>query len=210
MPIPGSGPFAGEPVSELPVRAARKAALPIRRRPPFQYWLDRTLIRPDGETYLPIKVSVTPGVLGVPDSGASDVLEAGQRNRLGREPIPLDMEVTAWGETREGYLCPLKVGEDAKGRPLIHHHDVWTRYLQVGSQVVTEFDGDGWADFCQRVTKLAGAPPHKAIVEAEQVRLAQLADDHRRMGHVSPAAEAEADKIEAKTKQRRRSRKAKE
>lgn len=194
----------GGAVQQLPVAKAAAETLAIAARPPFKYWVcaSEVGILPDVESvYFPVKVPVMPGAQGVPSGGNPDLLENYQRTALKRIEVPLDFPCVAFGErVKGGYLCELKIGEDALGKPLLHYHDCWTQYHQLGAQIVSEFDDVGWRQFCRDVAKLIGAEPDPRIVRAEAIRLRRLADVHRQIGGKGTMAAEAADQLEERVK----------
>ena len=199
MPLRADTESTGSRVlSELPQVAARSRRMPLPVNSVFRYWVDPAGVGiVDGRArYEPVRVAIQDGVQNVigGDPGPMDVYQ----QKIGRIPVPQDFEVQAWGETHTGYVVQLDLGSDRRGKQLYHYHDAWTRYEMIGTQLVTEYDYEGWADFCERVASLVGSEPHPRIVEGERMRLRSAAQIHRRMAGASPGALAEAEAIEAR------------
>ena len=168
--------------------------LAIKPAPSFRFYVSEAEVQLVGgkPLLLPIAVPVVTGAQNVPDNGDPAMLDAYQMSTLRRTVVPLDFECLAWGKKVTGYRCALEIGRDATGQPITHYHDVWHRYLQAGPHVIAEFDREGWLDFCRRCQALV-PEIHPITVSAERERLGQLANDHQRMGHASPAAAHEAE-----------------
>lgn len=185
--------------STLTTQQQREQRLPLALNHQFRFWVAPERVRYHSGVcrYNPVEVAVVPGIHNVPESGDPTTIDGLQENRHGRTMVPMDFELVAWGQKSKGYMCELEVGTDAMGKVLLHYHNIWIRYEKLGSTVVRTFDGDGWADFCIRVEKLMGGPPHQAIQDAERSRLMAMAEQHRRSSHVSPGGMANAAMIEA-------------
>jgi len=191
--IPESEPVQGVPIS----RKAEEEGVRFDPTPYFRYWvaLDRVILKGGRAYFNPVKVEVNPGVLNVPSSGDPTTVDGYQTNKLRRIPIPDDFEVMAWGRVHQGYVRRITTFDD-RGKPLHHHHDVWTRYVQQGARRVRVFDHEGFHDFRMRVEEFLGYSPHEAVAEAERLRLQAVADAERRAGHVSAASARRAEEIE--------------
>lgn len=182
---------------ELPVvKAATARGLP--ENAPFTYWVapDRLRYRDGVAFFLPFVVTVDPGIQNVPSDGTPDTMHGLQR-RMDRVQVPLDFEVKAWGEVRKGYV-QIEVSRDRNGKEILHHRDVWTRYRVIGARRLTEFDHDGFADFCKRVEDLMGGSPDPMVAEGERIRLEQQITNHQRIAAQSPVSAGVADTLRAK------------
>ncbi len=196
MAIGGKG---DKPLKELPVRAAGAKRLPLAMNHAFQYWVDAARVRivKGRACFNPVAIAVVPGLQNVPGSGDPTTIDGYQHNKLRRKLVPLDFKVKAWGEEVAGYLIEKPIGQDLHGKPLVHYHDVWHRYEEMGGQIIQTFDQEGWDDFCVRTEKVMGAAPHTAIVSAERSRVQKSAEEHRRQAHRAPGAAAHAADLEA-------------
>jgi len=187
------------PLTQLPQREAAAKRLPLPENSPFQIYIDplRVCII-DGEYhYNPVEIPFAPGRQNVTSSDTGP-MKLYQEDKLKRILVPMDTEVTAWGETVTGYMVCKDIGKDRMGKDLKHYHSVFTRYVQIGNSLIPEFDYDGWADFCKRCTAIVGQPPHQQVRQMEARRLARAAKSHRRIANRSPGAVEAAEKIEAK------------
>lgn len=193
-------PAGDSVVLDIKPDAKERGRIPLPENRPFRYWADPTRVkhikgRPE---LLPVKVHVEPGLQGTPSDADPTFIDGYQSNKLGRVAVPMDMEVQAWGKTVKGYVIRKDIGRDRLGKQLYHFHDVWTRHTVFGRRVVTEFDQDGFDDFCRRVGKLPGIGElHPVIVAAERARVQRMADEHRRMAHQSPGSAQVAAQISA-------------
>lgn len=111
---------------------------------------------------MPLKVRLEPGAMVTSKGDFGPLLQYQAKN--GRILVDGDMVVTAWGKQVKGYIQRIKVGLDAGGGPVYHYHDVWTRYVKVGSQTKMEFDHDGYNIFRQQLLGVLGIDEiHPAI-----------------------------------------------
>lgn len=209
MPTPTSAPTGVRPLHDLPVQATAAERKPLKQNAPFRYWVDPSQIAwIDGEPYArPIKVPIKPGAQNTPGTGDPTQSDGYQARRMKRVPVPLDFEVMAWGEAVRGYALAETFAHDLEGKPLVHYHDVWTRYDMVGSQLVPTFDRDGWQNFCRRATALIGGL-HPQVVEASREQVRQRARAIRQATPANQNARDAADQLEAATKPKTRGGKA--
>lgn len=179
-----------------PVRAKRPE---LPENHPFRFWVDpRRIHIVKGKAYfLPAAVTTEPGLQGVQDASRVSIMDAYQQDDLGRTIVPMDFEVTAWGKKVKGYVVRRYLGTDLAGKKLYHYHDVWTRFRKVGAILERDFDREGWIAFCRSVESLVGGPPDRIIVEAQRVRVQNVAASLRRSAHRSPGAEANANALES-------------
>ncbi len=186
------------PMTQLPQREERAKRIPLPENSPFQFWVDegRTKLVGDEFRYHPVSVPFKPGVQGVSDSDTGP-MKTYQEDKLRRVLVPMDFDVTAWGEPVTGYMIRKDVGQDRLGKQLWHYHDVWTRHIPVGSSLILEYDQAGFDDFCKRAEALVGRPPHPQVAKAEAARMKKSAQTHRRIAHQSPGAELAASRIDA-------------
>lgn len=188
---PESQPQHDEVVTEYRASDApgRLESLPENYR--FRYWVDPNSVSfVDGEPlYLPVRIAIEPGVQNVRADGESTPIDALQR-RHGRVDVPLDFEVQAWGRTVKGYAVRRYIGTDLAGKRVHHWHDVWTRYVTVGTRTHAEFDSEGWLDFRRRVAELVG-PPHQAVVAAARLKAEGAVSTHISIDTESSRRQAE-------------------
>ncbi len=190
LPPAGAEMPPSEPVLDVPIAAAAASkASRFSETPYFRYWVDPTrIVIRDGRAYWnPIRVAIEPGVGNTPISGDPSAIDGYQLNQLRRVPVPANFEVVAWGRVEVGYVRR-KISHDDRGKRLVHHHDVWTRYEQQGTLRIEAFDQKGFQDFRVRVEALMAGPPADAIKGKERLRLQRSMDDHLRAGHTSGAA----------------------
>ncbi len=202
---PAGGAHASRPVrvlAELPNLSPPQDYPELPETPIFLYFADPTHVQiVDGEAlYLPVKVPLQPGLQGCRDGSIASAVEYETRTNR-RTVVPHDRPVRAWGVEHGGYIQAVDLRPDARGKPRVHHADVWTRYEVVGAQVQTSYDRAGFLDFCRSLVDLLG-PVHPGVAEGTRSRLRSLAAEHRRGGAASPGLMAVADAIEAQLQPR--------
>jgi len=119
---------------------------------PFMYFISQSEYHLIRGVYLPRprRVFVTPGLNFIGKKGELSNAMLYQES-LGRMLVPPQTQVTAFGETVNGYVRPHKM---TGGRT--HYTTVWQSWRRVGQKAVWTKDQDGWFEFCQICHALLG------------------------------------------------------
>jgi len=119
---------------------------------PFLYFISSSEYHLIRGVYLPRprRIFIIPGLGFVGKKGELSNMLLYQEG-LGRMMVPPQTQVTAWGQTVNGYVRPWKMKGGRK-----HYTTVWQSWKRVGQAAVWDKDSDGWFEFCQTCHAMLG------------------------------------------------------